>query len=111
MSEAITKWQDAIIRRKAAVDNVERVVKSIKAISDKLFFWNKAVVSNISGGGYPMELTMGGDPQATSINASTWPSAQELHDALVAFHKANAEVSAAWDAIPSDRRLGLSGPS
>ena len=74
----------------------------IKVISDganKLRDYERVGVSN-SSVGFPPEVTFTGE----SINASEWPSAQNLAEALSAYHETRHEATNAGGAVPDTIR-------
>lgn len=69
--------------------------------------WNKAVISNAAGG-YPPELILANTNN--TINANEWPTAQQMTDILLAWHKAREEMRNAYAAIPESQRSVVKPP-
>lgn len=110
VSDAVGNYQNALREVERAAKAAERIAKVVESAGKALAQWQRAVVSNApGGGGYPARI--GGSPHSPSINASDWPSAADIHAALVAYHAARAAQMAAWSAIPAENRIGLSPPT
>jgi len=104
-SDPVAAYQDALSKLKSATAATEAVVRVVVDAGKKLERWRGTVIASV-GGGYPLELA-----RAPGINARDWPSAATLHKALTDWHEANTAVRNAWNAIPQERRVGLTPPS
>ena len=101
-TDPIGKYQEALGELAKATHEAESIVAVVVAAGDALRKnWANVVVEN-SNVGFPAELTFGGVP---SINASNWPSAQALAEALAAFHTALPIATNAWNAVPNKASL------
>ena len=59
-----------------------------------------------AGAGFPKEVTMVG----RSIDASTWPTAQQLADTLATWHEAAEIARTAWARLPRETRSSMPPP-
>jgi hypothetical protein len=108
MADAIATYQNALREVKRTSQEAERIAKAIEAAGRAMAHWRDVTVSNApGGGGYPANLIGPGRP---SIDASRWPTAEDIHKALVAYHAAQSVALAAWSAIPATDRIGLTPP-
>jgi len=102
-TDRIQAYQEALKKLEVTTRQVEHYVGEIQNGATKLRNWESVVISN-SGVGFPAEA------HGESIDANTWPSAQQLAEALSEWHKARHTVNNAWSAIPEERRTGLQPP-
>jgi nucleotide-binding universal stress UspA family protein len=85
--------------------NVLRLVAMIREAAKHLERWQAVHVTH-AGVGFPKEVTMTGP----SIDATEWPTARHLADALAAWHEALEDARAAWTHLSPAERVGLSPP-
>lgn len=113
MSNPVGDYQSALKVLHAASRKAEETVKPSVDAGDLLRQgkWKRVVVSNISSGGYPSEIVMGPKKAVGSIDANNWPTALQIHEALIAWHAARNEVMAKWNSIPEDQKIGLASPA
>jgi hypothetical protein len=109
MSEsAIAAYQTAIGQLQAAQKQVEQYVRIIEHAAGLLNRdgWKTAMMSNVQGG-FPAEIAFS---RREGINGSDWPTAQQLADALVAWHNAKQAVKNAYQAIHASERSVVQPP-
>jgi hypothetical protein len=104
--DAIEKYQAAGIELKNAIASAERLVKIIRDGALVLQDWKRVMVSNAQVG-FPAEVALTRSP---SINASDWPTGQQLAEALRRYHNARGDLRRAYDAIPEAQRDAIRGP-
>lgn len=110
MSDPVARYQEAIAKVEASEAKAKSVVAIVVDAGRKLGKWQDVMVNNAGDGvGYPAE--MGLNANTPTINAHTWPSANDIHEALSAYHVAKSEAMHAWVAIPADRKKGLNPPA
>jgi len=102
--DKIRRYQEALRELEVATRNVEKYVATITDVSEKLQNWDRVVISNVGDIGFPPEA------HVKSINADDWFTAIQLAEALSNWHKVCHEVRNAWNAIPSENRMGLQPP-
>jgi hypothetical protein len=107
-TDPIREYLDARARLDNQTRLTEAVVKIVRDGANALSEWRRAVVANVSGG-FPAELVM--NERSPTINGHEWPSAQQIADALGAWHSAHWAMRSAWDRVPSELRGGLVPPS
>lgn len=104
--DPIAKYQDALSALDAAERAAQTVVGIVIDVGNKLARnWKRVTVANADP---PIPFPVGA--VTDSVNASTWPTAQELGQAMAAWHTARHEARNAWSAIPAERRVGIQGP-
>ena len=97
--DPITRYQQAVQGLLSAIAGAERLSQMVSNGAPVLRNWRGGMVSN-SQVGFPAELALGPTP---SINASEWPTGQQIAEALGRYHKAKSELRMAYDAIPDAR--------
>lgn len=86
---------------------VLRIVTTIQEAARNLERWQAVHVAH-AGAGFPTEVTMTG----RVVDASTWPTAQQLADALAAWHSAAEAAREAWHRdVPPEQRASLPPPA
>ena len=105
--EPIAQYQQAVAALKSAIAGAERVVRVVTGGASALRDWRKTMVSN-SSGGFPMEVAL--SRQSPSINASDWPSGQQIADALQQYHQAVTTLRNSYSAIPESQRGVVQAP-
>ena len=104
-TDTVTIYESALAAHERAKAQVERMVKVISDGANKLRDYDRVGVSN-SNVGFPPEVTFTGQ----SINANEWPSAQNLAEALSAYHETRHEAANAWRAVPDSIRHVVKEP-
>lgn len=102
--DPVRRYLDALKKVQQARAKVERVVGVVTDAGKKLGKWQEVSVSDVNVG-FPAEL-LGGP----SISGREWPTAQELAEALAAWHNARHEARNAWSGVPGPDRSGLQSP-
>ena len=105
--DPISQYQQAAATLKATIAEAERVVRVVTGGASALREWRKTMVSN-SKGGFPMEIGL--SPHSPSINASEWPTGQQIADALQRYHQAKQALRNAHSAIPEGQRSVVQAP-
>ena len=95
MGDPISAYQEAIRERSEARDRMMGFVETVSSVSEQLYGYRNP--------GFLSRLTL-------RIDADSWPSADQMTDALAVWHQTNNAAIAAWDKIPENRRYGLSPP-
>ena len=106
-TDLIGAYQDALKSLTNARGEAERVANIIVDAGVKLHKWEVVMISN-GQRGFPPEIAL---PGSGSINRSTWPTADQLENALADYHQALHSAQNAWSAIPSESRIGLQEPT
>jgi hypothetical protein len=109
MANEIEDYQQATRTYEGAQLACERLVGTVHAASRALQKWRTATVSNASVG-FPAHLVLGGGG-TSSIDASQWPTAQELANALSAYHATQILMKQAFDRIPETQRAVIKPPT
>jgi hypothetical protein len=107
-TDPIREYLDARARLDNQTRLTEAVVKVVLDGANALREWRRALVANVSGGGFPAELVM--NERSPTINGREWPSAQQIADALGAWHDAHWAMRSAWDRVPLELQGGLKPP-
>jgi hypothetical protein len=108
MSAEVDAYQAALRAMQGAEKEADKVARIIRNAGSALANWKQVVVSNVSGIGFPTELIIGSNDQ--SINASEWPTALKLSQALAAYHTARHEAQSAFARLTPEQRTGLGPP-
>lgn len=85
--------------------DVLRVVATIQDASKSLERWPAVHVAH-AGAGFPKDVTMMG----RRIDASTWPTGQQLGETLSAWHAATEAARVAWGRVPREERREFPPP-
>lgn len=107
-SDPVQLYQSKLRAKKDAEAMAEEMVFRVRSFSDRLKDWKRTVVSNMPGV-YPASLTF--NRSTPSIDGNTWPTAQQVNEALGMYHTAVSELMSAWTAIPEERKEGLMPPT
>lgn len=105
--DAISQYQQAVTNLKAAKSEAERVARVVSEGASALREWRKTMVSNAQGG-FPMEIAL--SRSNPNINASEWPTGQQIADALQKYHQAKQALGNAYSAIPEGQRRVVQAP-
>ena len=109
--EPVSRYMDSRNKYALASNDVVKLGERIKEAGEHLSGNpHRMIVSNIKGGGpgFPGEVAM--DPSAFRLNASLWPTAEQIADTLKALWDAHKESRQEWAAIPKQHRLDLPPP-
>jgi hypothetical protein len=104
--DAIERYQLAVNELKAAVSGAERIVKVVLEGAASLRDWKHALVANAAGG-FPPQL---GSTRNAPLNATEWPSGQQIADSLIRYHEARAELRKAYESVKDIHRGVLKPP-
>lgn len=100
-TDSLRAYLDALRTLEETTQHVHRIKRVITDAADKLQEWRRVIVSGTSAG-FPVELT-----GAPSISANDWPTAEQLAEALRAWHQASDAADHAWRQVPAADRRGL----
>lgn len=104
--ETVRRYRAAHRERDRRAEAVLRRIGTIQQAARMLEHWQTVEVANV-GLGFPKEISMLG----RTIDATAWPNAPELAEALVAWHEANQTVLDAWNALEPAERRALPPPA
>jgi len=104
-SDMGSRYLDALREFQQREGEVLRMVATIQQAAKHLEHWRAVHVVH-AGAGFPKEVTMVG----RSIDASTWPTAQQLADTLAAWHEAAEIARTAWARLPREMRSSMPPP-
>ena len=94
--------RESLLRREAGV---REVVARIRHAAAALEHWRSVHVAG-AGVGFPKDVMM----MNRAIDATQWPTALELAEALAAWHAAAEEAWAVWSRVPPADRARLEPP-
>jgi hypothetical protein len=100
-----SRYLDALRELQEREREVLRIVTTIQRAAKDLEHWPAVCVVH-AGAGFPKEVTMAG----RAIDASTWPTASQLADALAAWHETAEIARTAWARLPRETRTSLPSP-
>jgi hypothetical protein len=103
--EGSRRYLDALRELQGREGEVLRIVTTIQRAAKDLEHWPAVCVVH-AGAGFPKEVTMAG----RAIDASTWPTARQLADALAAWHETAEIARTAWARLPEETRSSLPSP-
>jgi hypothetical protein len=109
-TDPVAAYQEARNRLRKAEVEAARLAKFIAEAGKKLADdgWKEVILNGCNFSfGASSGLRAGSSP---SINMELWPTAERLGEALTEYHKAKSFVDSAWNALPPDRRSGISPP-
>ena len=98
----IADYQQAVKNLETATREAQRIADVVVDVGTKLRNWKRVSVAN-SGIGFPTGHDI-------SVDASMWPTAQKVGEAIAQYHSAWTAAHNAWSAIPADNRAGLQPP-
>jgi hypothetical protein len=104
-SDVGSRYLDALSELQQREGEILRMVATIQQAAKCLEHWQAVDVVH-AGAGFPKEVTMVG----RSIDALTWPTAQQLADTLAAWHGAAEIARTAWARLPGETRSNVLPP-
>lgn len=97
--DPVERYSEAVNALSAATERAEGMVQVIREAAEKLKHWKLVILVNGS------ELSSDpAPPPGQRIDASTWPTATDLAQALSEWRAAEARAAQAWEAIPAKMR-------
>lgn len=103
--EALQTYLELARRLAQCERDVAAIVARVREIAGALEHWRTVYVLH-AGAGFPKEVTMTG----RAIDASKWPTADELADALGAWHASAETVRTAWARLSAASRASAPPP-
>lgn len=101
MSSEIENYQTARAAYELASKRCQAISDTVREGASILSDWQRAMVSNATGG-FPAEIALG--RHTRSINATQWPTGQDVATALSTFHEAKSAMHNAYSSIPQEQR-------
>lgn len=101
----VADYVDALREVQQRESEVLRMGATIQHAAKCLERWRAVYVVN-AGAGFPKEVTMIG----RSLDASTWPSPQQLADTLAMWHEAAEVARTGWARLPREMRSSVPPP-
>jgi len=98
-------YLDALRELQQREGEILRMVATIQQAAKCLEHWQAVYVVH-GGAGFPKEVTMVG----RSIDALTWPTAQQLADTLATWHETAEVARTAWAHLPRETRSSMPPP-
>jgi hypothetical protein len=102
--DPIRAYQDALTSLAQIEKRAEGFASYIVDAGESMKHWRETGFSNMSGLGFPPALER-------VIDASRWPTGEDVASALSQHHGLLQQVQNTWGAIPNDRRVGLQPPA
>jgi hypothetical protein len=103
----VEQYQEVLRQLKLASEKAKSVVKIIVDAAESLKYWQSVKIIN-SEREFPVLKNQG--MHYPDIDAQTWPSGEELANALADYRVSRAALQKAWDQIPEAGRVGLVDP-
>jgi nucleotide-binding universal stress UspA family protein len=100
-----SRYLDALRELGERERGVVRLVTTIQQAAKHLEHWQAVHVAR-AGAGFPKEVTMVG----RAIDASAWPTGQQIAETLSAWHEAAERARTAWACLPEAARAGVPPP-
>ena len=106
--DPVEAYQNSLTKLKYAEDDAKRVVQTVEDIAQKLrgHSWRTVMLANLHDVRFPADF----DPARPSIDCNSWPTPEQIRDAIQAYHDARLASKNAWGHVPTDRRQGLRPP-
>jgi hypothetical protein len=104
--DPVGAYKDATANLAEATQKAETMVADIGRFAHLLQGWKTVGLANSPG----FSADGAGPVPTTTINMQSWPSAQQLQNALVTWRSALQVVNSAWLAVPEHLRKGLPAP-
>ena len=101
----ISEYQAKLRELRKATEEVDRMVSIITNAANDLSRWRDVMVSG--GGGFPPHLV----GSSRNINASTWPTGQQIGELLSRWHSVRFGTQQAYGRIPPSEREEIQPPS
>jgi hypothetical protein len=105
--DPVRKYQAALRKLKDAEKKAKHIASIVQSAGEAMRYWEDACVTGTASS-YPGSMKTG--DIGHKISATTWPTANEIDDALISYHVSKEELKRAWEAVPKDDRIGLSDP-
>lgn len=102
-SNRISTYQNAYREYLAAETQAKRLADIVVAAGKKLEYWPTVTLSNTG-------VSLPTNQYGRDIDASIWPTALEIAEALSVYHAAQIAMREAWDLIKEPDRIGLQPP-
>ena len=107
MASEIEAYQSAIQEFRTAKAACENIAKIVFEGNKALVNWHRATVSNVPQG-FPMNLALANG--AAAIDASQWPTGQQIAVVLSNYHAVAQAMRNAYAAIPASQREVVQPP-
>ena len=102
-----TKYIEAMARYNSAAEKLKGVVSTVRKVSNLLYSQPiRFLFSNLAQGVGMMALS----PTATTVDAKTWPSAEEIQSALAASCEAHKELLSIWRSLSREEQEPMRPP-
>lgn len=101
-SLAIRMYEETVIKTRGVSQIINRGATAMRN-------WEQVLVTNVEGVEFPPEFSRSNRSE-NQITGKEWPTAQQIADALLAYHKARQELLNAYNAIPADERHAVRAP-
>ena len=105
-SDPISNYQQALQSFEAAQRRVQSLVQIIDQAALHLRNWQRVIVSN-SRHSFPTGI---GTTSNASINAQTWPTGDQIGEALSQYHSLLHEAGNAYRQIPESQKAVVQPP-
>ncbi len=102
--DSVKRYRDLRKRAVAEAEAIEKLIEPViqagRALGRE---WREVLVAG--AGNFPSELTA-----AHSIEAGTWPTVQQIGQAVSSWHQLALDVQNAWLAVPTEEKPNLPPP-
>lgn len=107
VNEAVQTYVDTARELKAAIEELRRLSRPVAACQQGLMQWTSTVMTGTDVR-YPGVMLPGG--MGMQLEAATWPSAEQLAQALLRGHDAVRAAQTAWQALRDEDHDVLLSP-
>ena len=108
MSDSLEQYSNAVLAYAAAVHRARRLAEIVNRGATALRNWEQAQVTEILGV-FPVEAGRRSGSE-NDLSGGEWPGAQQIADALLAYHQAKKDLDLAFKAIPEPLRHAVKTP-
>ncbi len=108
MATSLETYSAAVLAYADTVRRARRIADVINRAATALRNWEQVQVTDTAGE-FPEEFRRSSHSE-NHLKGSEWPGAQQIADALLAYHHARRELEIAYNSIPEDQRHAVKAP-
>jgi len=108
MGTSLETYSAAILAYAETVRQARRIGDIVNRAATALRNWEQVQVTETAGE-FPEEFRRSTYSE-NNVKGSEWPGAQQIADALLAYHRAKHDLEIAYNGIPEDQRHAVKAP-
>jgi hypothetical protein len=108
MATPLETYSAAILDYAETVRRARRIADVVNRAATALRNWEQVQVTDTAGD-FPEEFRRSSYSE-NHVKGSEWPEAQQIADALLAYHRSKHDLEIAYSGIPEDQRHAVKAP-